>query len=104
MTRTWRFSELTLMSGKNMGLQTKSSVGTVNVSPRNRFLERNLADARTAACIASGRIRLLHLDAVDTERLNLVYVIDSNISIYIPGEDEVYEQSEIIRSDGETIV
>lgn len=42
-------------------------------------------------------------DQAASERLNLVYVIDSNISIYIPGEDEVYEQSEIIRSDGETI-
>lgn len=42
-------------------------------------------------------------DNAASERINLVYIIESNISIYIPGEDEVYEQSEIIRSDGETI-
>ena len=52
---TWNCSDLTGKDRRNMGLQTKNSVGTVNVSPRNRFLERNLADAHTAACIASGR-------------------------------------------------
>jgi len=37
------------------------------------------------------------------EKINLVYIINSNISIYIPGEDEVYEDSEVIRDEGEYI-
>ncbi len=42
-------------------------------------------------------------EEAQTERINLVYIIESNISIYIPGEDEEYEQSEIVRADGQTI-
>ena len=38
-----------------------------------------------------------------TDRINLVYIIESNVSIYIPSVDEEYSQGEIIRSDGETI-
>jgi len=38
-----------------------------------------------------------------TERINLVYTIDHNVSIYIPGEDEIYEDNEIIRASGQTL-
>lgn len=42
-------------------------------------------------------------DRAAEERINLVYVIDSNLSIYIPGEDEDYESNNIIRDDGQTV-
>ena len=38
-----------------------------------------------------------------TDRINLVYIIESNVSIYIPSVDEDYSQGEIIRPDGQTI-
>jgi len=38
-----------------------------------------------------------------SDRINLVYIIDSNISIYIPKEDESYEGDGIIRSEGQSV-
>lgn len=37
------------------------------------------------------------------DRIDLVYIIDSNVSIYIPGEDEESEDNEILRSGDQTI-
>lgn len=42
-------------------------------------------------------------DRAAEERINLVYIIDSNLSIYIPGEDEDYESNNIIRDEGQTV-
>lgn len=42
-------------------------------------------------------------DRAAEENINLVYIIDFNLSIYIPGEDEDYESNNIIRDDGQTV-
>ena len=42
-------------------------------------------------------------DNAASERINLVYIIESNISIYIPGEGENYGSNEIIRAEDQTM-
>ncbi|MBR1796635.1 MAG: helix-hairpin-helix domain-containing protein [Clostridiales bacterium] len=38
-----------------------------------------------------------------TDRIDLVYILDSNLSVYIPSIGEICEGSEIIRAEGQTL-
>ena len=37
------------------------------------------------------------------DRVNLVYIMNSNISIYIPGDGDEYESNEILRDENQTL-